>query len=47
MARSKSIRFTDVMVRKLKPEDKKYLRSEGNGFTIRVLTSGAKRWLYI
>jgi integrase len=47
MARSKDTRFTDMMIRKLKPDEKKYLRSEGNGFTIRVLTSGGKRWLYI
>ena len=47
MARSKNTMFTDMMIRKLKPEEKKYHRSEGNGFTIRVLTSGGKRWLYI
>ena len=47
MARSKNMRFTDFMIKKLKPEDNKYVRSEGNGFTIRVLTSGGKRWLYV
>jgi len=47
MARSKNIVFTDVMIRKLKPEDKKYIRSEGNGFTVRVLPSGLKTWLYV
>ncbi len=47
MARSKSTMFTDAMIRKLKPEDKKYIRSEGNGFTIRVMPSGAKTWLYV
>lgn len=47
MARSKSIMFTDTMIRKLKPEDAKYIRSEGNGFTIRVMPSGVKTWLYI
>ncbi len=47
MARSKSTMFTDTMVRKLKPETVKYTRSEGNGFTIRVLPSGAKVWLYL
>jgi integrase len=39
--------FTDTMIRKLKPENKKYIRGEGNGFTIRVLPSGVKTWLYI
>lgn len=39
--------FTDIMIRKLKPEERKYLRSEGNGFTIRVMPSGVKTWLYV
>jgi len=39
--------FTDTMIKKLKPEDKKYVRGEGNGFTIRVMPSGAKTWLYV
>lgn len=39
--------FTDTMIKKLKPEDKKYIRGEGNGFTIRVMPSGVKSWLYI
>ncbi|UPU37799.1 integrase arm-type DNA-binding domain-containing protein [Geomonas paludis] len=47
MARSKSMTFTDTMVRKLKPEAGKYTRGEGNGFTIRVMPSGIKTWLYI
>ena len=47
MARSANTLFTDTMIRKLKPEGEKYTRSEGNGFTIRVLNSGAKRWLYV
>lgn len=38
--------FTDMMVRKIKPTDKKQYRSEGNGFTIRVMPSGVKTWLY-
>jgi len=38
--------FTDIMIRKLRPEDKKYIRGEGNGFTVRVMPSGAKTWLY-
>ena len=44
----KAIVFTDTMIKKLKPlEEKKYSRSEGNGFTIRVMPSGIKTWLYI
>lgn len=39
--------FTDIMIRKLKPEAKEYRRSEGNGFTIRVMPSGVKTWLYL
>jgi len=39
--------FTDIMIRKLKPESKKYIRSEGNGFTIRIMPSGVKTWLYV
>lgn len=39
--------FTDLMVRHLKPEQNKVIRSEGNGFTIRVMPSGAKTWLYL
>lgn len=39
--------FTDTMIRKLRPEAIDYCRSEGNGFTIRVMPSGAKTWLYL
>ena len=39
--------FTDTMIRKLKPETKKFIRSEGNGFTVRVMPSGVKTWLYV
>lgn len=39
--------FTDTMIKKLKPEDKKYVRGEGNGFTVRVMPSGVKTWLYV
>jgi integrase len=39
--------FTDTMIKKLKPDEKKYIRSEGNGFTIRVMPSGVKTWLYV
>lgn len=43
----KLIVFTDTMIKKLKPADAKYVRGEGNGFTIRVMPSGVKTWLYI
>lgn len=39
--------FTDTFIKKLKPKDKKYIRGEGNGFTIRVMPSGVKTWLYV
>ena len=39
--------FTDTMIKKLKPTDKKYTRGEGNGFNIRVWPSGVKTWLYL
>lgn len=39
--------FTDTMIRKLKPAESDYTRSEGNGFTIRVMPSGAKTWLFL
>jgi len=39
--------FTDTMIRKLKPEAKKYVLGEGNGFRIRVMPSGVKTWLYV
>ena len=39
--------FTDTMVRKLKPAEKKIILGEGNGFTIRVMPTGHKTWLYV
>ena len=39
--------ISHMMIKKLKPETKKYIRSEGNGFTIRVMPSGVKTWLYV
>jgi integrase len=47
MARSKSTMFTDTMIKKLKPEESDYTRSEGNGFSVRVYTTGVKTWLYL
>lgn len=43
----KKMVFTDIFVRNLKPEGKKIIRSEGNGFTLRVMPSGVKSFLYI
>jgi integrase len=43
----KNIVFTDIMIKKLKPAESKYIRSEGNGFTVRVMPSGVKTWLYV
>lgn len=39
--------FTDTMIRKLKPAEKEIRKSEGNGFTIRVMPTGVKTWLYL
>ena len=39
--------FTDKMIKALKPESTDYSRSEGNGFTVRVMPSGVKTWLYV
>ena len=39
--------FTDTMIRKLKPSEKKMVMGEGNGFSIRVMPSGHKTWLYV
>jgi len=42
----RAITFTDKMIDALKPTDKKQYKSEGNGFTIRVMPTGGKAWLY-
>lgn len=41
------MKFTDVYIKNLKPEAKKYYKREAHGFTIRVMPSGAKTWLFI
>ena len=41
------MRFTDTFIRHLKPAEKKFYRREVDGFTIRVMPSGVKTWLYI
>lgn len=46
MSRARIV-FTDTMIRKLKPDTNEYRKSEGNGFTIRVMPSGFKSWLYL
>ena len=46
MSRAKIV-FTDTMIKKLKPESSEYRKSEGNGFTIRIMPSGFKSWLYL
>lgn len=39
--------FTDKEIKNLKPESKEYWIREGQGFCIRVLSSGEKLWYYI
>ena len=41
------MRFTDMLIKNMKPEDRKYYRREAGGFTIRVMPSGVKTWLFI
>lgn len=38
--------FTDPYIKGLKPRDKTYRETEGNGFYIRVTPQGKKAWLY-
>lgn len=39
--------FSDKFIKSLKPTDKKYLLREATGFTIQVLPSGTKTFMYI
>lgn len=39
--------FTDKFIKNLKPAAKKYYKREKKGFTIRVMPSGVKTWLFI
>lgn len=39
-------KFTDNQIKNLKPEEKTYRITEGNGFYIRVTPQGKKAWLY-
>jgi len=43
----KNIVFTDTIIKRLKPANKEYRKSEGNGFTIRIMPSSYKSWLYL
>jgi len=43
MARS-TIGLTDTAVRQLKPKDKDYVKSDGNGLQLRVRINGSKLW---
>ena len=41
------MKFTDKGISNLKPKEKQYYVRESDGFTIRVLPSGVKTWLFI
>lgn len=41
------MKFTDILVKNLKPQDKKFYQREGNGFAICVYPSGVKSWFFI
>jgi integrase len=41
------MKFTDRGIVSMKPETKQYYKREAGGFTIRVLPSGLKTWLFI
>lgn len=42
-----SMVFTDKFIKSLKAEEKKFYKREKDGFTIRVMPSGVKTWLYV
>ncbi|GAM11258.1 prophage CP4-57 integrase [Geobacter sp. OR-1] len=41
------MKFTDKLIGNLKPQEKKYYVRESKGFSIRVLPTGVKTWLFI
>ena len=41
------MKFTDIAIKNLKPADKKYYLREANGFTIRVMPTSIKTWLFV
>lgn len=44
---NKNVKFTDKYLQSLKPEDVRFFRREARGFTIRVMPTGLKTFLYI
>jgi integrase len=38
------MKFTDIYIKNLKPDSKKFYRRESDGFTVRVMPSGVKTW---
>ena len=40
-------KFTDTLIKSLKPEAAKYYKREANGFAVKVWPSGVKTWVYI
>ena len=44
---ARQFQFTDKYLANLKPKEKKYLVVEGRGFSLRVLPSGVKTFLYV
>ena len=40
------MRFTDLGVARLKPQKKRFMRTEGNGLYLQVLPGGTKKWVH-
>ena len=40
-------KFTDTLIKNLKPEPAKYYKREANGFAVKVWPSGVKTWVFI
>jgi len=41
------MKFTDILVKNLKPQETKFYKREGNGFAICIYPSGVKSWYFI
>jgi integrase len=41
------VKFTDKFIKSLKPKDKEYQIRDSDGFTIRILPSGVRRWEFV
>ncbi|ADH86822.1 integrase family protein [Desulfurivibrio alkaliphilus AHT 2] len=41
------MKFSEAKIRNLRPQSKKYYLREANGFSVRIMPSGAKTWLFI